>query len=70
MLFKPHFERLKAAREAAGISRRALAYEVGRSTSWVVDVEHGASAPSRTDAEKVAAILDTDAEQLFARIRD
>ena len=70
MVFTPHFERLRAAREAQGISRLALAHEVGRSTTWVKEVEYGALAPSRTDAEKVAEILDTDAEQLFTRIRD
>lgn len=59
-------ERLRAARERAGLSREQLAVLVQRSHGSIVLYEQGRSLPSVTALERLAATLDVPIGDLFA----
>lgn len=69
MQLSQHVEQVRVAREQAHIPRTALARALGRSVTWLKEVEAGCLAPSREDAERIADLLDAEADDLFTRIR-
>lgn len=52
---------LRAAREAKGISQRALARRCGLTAAYISLLESGRRAPERPAVERIAAALDLDA---------
>lgn len=48
---------LRRRREAAGMSREALAGMLGRSLSTIWNWEHGSSSPNVDDLQRLAAVL-------------
>lgn len=61
---------LREIRRKLGVSQMRVAQAAGRSLGWAQQAEAGVLVPSREDAEKVADLLDTDAETLFGKIRE
>jgi len=64
------FENLRDVRLRAGFSLAEVAQAAGHSIGWVWQVERGLLRPARGDAEEIAALLDTQPEELFGRIRE
>lgn len=60
--------KLKARREALGISQYALAKAVGKSQSYVARIEAGRSSPGVCIAIELAAALKTTVEELFGQL--
>jgi putative transcriptional regulator len=58
--------RVKAARVAAGLTQARLATDVGVSRQTVIALEAGNYAPSVYLALRIAAVLNTTVEALFA----
>lgn len=58
--------RLKAAREARGLTQSALAKLIGVSRKTINTVENGVFVPSTIIALKLAAALDEPVERLFS----
>ena len=65
-----HVEPFRTEREKQGLTRAQVAFAVRRSMSHIQNVESGVTAPSRADAEALAALLGKQADALFSRIRD
>jgi transcriptional regulator with XRE-family HTH domain len=57
--------RIKAAREARGLSLSALARQVGVTPSYLSEVEHGAKRPSLAVLRRLAAVLNLDPADLL-----
>lgn len=57
--------RLRAAREAAGLTQAQLAKQVGYSVAVYQDIEEGTSRMGRKQAEKVASVLGLDVTDLI-----
>jgi DNA-binding XRE family transcriptional regulator len=55
---------IRRLREEAGLSRRSLAERVGRSPSWLSQIEGGDYDPSWGDMRKVAQALSVSLERL------
>ena len=58
--------RVRAARQAAGLTQAGLAADVGVSRQTVIAMEAGNYAPSVYLALRIAAVLGTTVEALFA----
>lgn len=65
-------ERLRAARESAGLSQRALAIAAGISSGNLTDIEAGRYKPNFTAGLTLAAVLRIDPYELagIARLPD
>lgn len=56
----------KLARLRAGLTQLAVARSVGVSESKITRIETGRCSPSRTLRQRLAALLETDANELFS----
>ncbi len=59
-------QRVRALREAKGMSTRALAREAGVSTETIYAIEHGKRQPSVTTLDKIAKALDAEVKDFFS----
>jgi len=57
--------KVRRAREAKGLSTRALAKEAGISTETVYSIEHGKRQPSITTLAKIARVLGVEVRDFF-----
>lgn len=57
--------RMKAARVLAGLRQADLAAKIGKSPSWICDLERGLLAPSDLEASIISRVLRVDANYLF-----
>ena len=65
-----YFETVRTARLSAGLPVAAVAQAAGRSIGWVYALERGLLTPARSDAEKIAELLNADVGELFSRLRE
>jgi transcriptional regulator with XRE-family HTH domain len=59
-------QKVRALREAKGMSTRALAREAGVSTETIYAIEHGKRQPSVTTLDKIAKALDAEVKDFFS----
>jgi transcriptional regulator with XRE-family HTH domain len=59
-------QKVRALREAKGMSTRALAREAGVSTETIYAIEHGKRQPSVTTLDKIAKALDVEVKDFFS----
>ena len=59
-------ENLRRAREAAGLSQRALGAKIGGWSSYICDLEHGRRNPTMRSLAKLAAALGTTPAALIS----
>jgi transcriptional regulator with XRE-family HTH domain len=59
-------QKVRALREAKGMSTRALAREAGVSTETIYAIEHGKRQPSVTTLDKIAKALDAEVKNFFS----
>lgn len=57
---------LRKRRQETGLSQQQVADLVGISRSYYTNIELGTKTPSLTTAQRIAAVLETDTDQLFA----
>jgi putative molybdopterin biosynthesis protein len=58
-------QKVRALREAKGMSTRTLAREAGVSTETIYSVEHGKRLPSVTTLTKIARALGVEVKDFF-----
>ena len=59
-------QKVRALREAKGMSTRALAREASVSTETLYAIEHGKRQPSVTTLDKIAKALDAEVKDFFS----
>jgi putative molybdopterin biosynthesis protein len=59
-------QKVRALREAKGMSTRALARKAGVSTETIYAIEHGKRQPSVTTLDKIAKALDAEVKDFFS----
>jgi DNA-binding XRE family transcriptional regulator len=59
-------QKVRALREAKGMSTRALAREASVSTETIYAIEHGKRQPSVTTLDKIAKALDAEVKDFFS----
>jgi len=62
----PIGERVRIYRGRRGLSQKELAGLIGRSESWLSQVERGVASPSIASVQRIARALDTSIAELFA----
>jgi transcriptional regulator with XRE-family HTH domain len=59
-------QKVRALREAKGMSMRTLAREAGVSTETIYSIEHGRRQPTVTTLDKIAKALDVEVKDFFS----
>jgi transcriptional regulator with XRE-family HTH domain len=59
-------QKVRALREAKGMSMRTLAREAGVSTETIYSIEHGRRQPTVTTLDKIAKALDVEVKEFFS----
>jgi transcriptional regulator with XRE-family HTH domain len=60
---------IRATRQAAGLTQRALAARLNKSPSWVAAVENGRRRLFIQDLDQIAAALEVDPIELLTRAK-